>query len=51
MALMLTFGLLVMVGCLFCYRRMMRREMQKEMQLQVNSAISQYYALNDKGGA
>ena len=32
---------------LFIYKRIIRREMAKELQMQVNTAISQYYALND----
>lgn len=41
-SLIITMGIL-----LFFYRRQLRRDMKRDMQMQVNSAISQYYALND----
>jgi hypothetical protein len=33
---------------IFCYRRLARRKMHDEMQVQVNSAVSQYFALSDR---
>lgn len=37
-----------MVIVLFFYKRMIRREMSKELQLQVNTTISQYFALREE---
>jgi hypothetical protein len=39
---------LFMVVVLFFYKRMIRREMSKELQLQVNTTISQYFALREE---
>jgi hypothetical protein len=32
----------------YCYRRYARREMQSEMQVQIESAVSQYFALTQR---
>ena len=32
----------------YCYRRYSRREMQKEMNVQIESAVSQYFALTQR---
>ena len=32
----------------YCYRRSAKREMQGEMQMQIESAVSQYFALSQK---
>ncbi len=34
----------------YCYRRSTKREMQGEMQMQIESAVSQYFALSQKEG-
>jgi len=33
----------------YCYRRYSKREMQNEMQMQIESAVSQYFALSQRG--
>lgn len=33
---------------IYCYRRHAKREMQGEMQMQIESAVSQYFALSQK---
>ena len=40
--------LLLNVVIVYCYRRYARREMQKEMHVQIESAVSQYFALTQK---
>lgn len=40
--------LLIMACILFTYLRIMRKDNDKELSLQVNSAISQYFALGDR---
>jgi len=40
-------GLILFNICLlYCYRRVQKREMQEDMKMQVNSAVSQYFALS-----
>lgn len=34
----------------YCYRRQSKREMQGEMQMQIESAVSQYFALSQSDG-
>jgi hypothetical protein len=34
----------------YCYRRYSKREMQNEMQMQIESAVSQYFALSQREG-
>ena len=43
---------LIMINILivYCYRRQSKREMQGEMQMQIESAVSQYFALSQKDG-
>lgn len=43
---------LILVNLLiwYCYRRSTKREMQGEMQMQIESAVSQYFALSQKEG-
>ena len=43
--------LLVVVNVILilCYRRCSNKEIKDDMQLQVNSAVSQYFALSNKG--
>jgi len=37
----------VLMGMLYCYKRMMRREMNKEMNVQISQMVSQYFALSE----
>jgi hypothetical protein len=37
-----------MAVILWNYKRILKRDMNKELSLQVNSAISQYFALGDR---
>ena len=37
---------LLNVVIVYCYRRYSKREMQNEMQMQIESAVSQYFALS-----
>lgn len=37
-----------MAVILIIYKRILKRDMDKELSLQVNSAISQYFALGDR---
>ena len=39
--------IVVNVLLIYCYRRYTRREMKEEMQLQINSAVTQYFALSE----
>jgi len=39
--------LVAMIIIVFLYKRMLRGEMAKELQFQVNTAISNYFALNE----
>jgi hypothetical protein len=41
---------LVNVVIVYCYRRYSKREMQNEMQIQIESAVSQYFALSQREG-
>lgn len=41
---------LVNVIIVYCYRRYAKREMQSEMQMQIESAVSQYFALSQREG-
>ncbi len=41
---------LVNVIIIYCYRRYSKREMQNEMQMQIESAVSQYFALSQRDG-
>jgi len=41
----------LLLGMLYCYKRMMRREMNKEMNIQIGQMVSQYFALNEGGKA
>ena len=36
---------------IYCYRRHSKREMQNEMQMQIESAVSQYFALSQRDGS
>jgi len=40
--------LLLMGTVLYVYKRILKKDMDKELSLQVNSAISQYFALGDR---
>lgn len=40
--------LLIMGVILYIYKRILKKDMDKELSLQVNSAISQYFALGDR---
>lgn len=40
--------LALMTGILYIYKRVLKKDMDKELSLQVNSAISQYFALGDR---
>jgi hypothetical protein len=46
--LVVVFLVLLNVGILMLYRRCQNREMKQDMQLQVNSAVSQYFALSTR---
>lgn len=39
---------LLMIVVLYVYKRVLKKDMDKELSLQVNSAISQYFALGDR---
>jgi len=46
--------LLIVIACIiamlliiYCYRKMLRRELHQQIDMQVKEAISQYYALNE----
>lgn len=42
-------GLIVLnILLIFCYRRISQREMKEDMRMQVNSAVSQYFALSQR---
>jgi heme/copper-type cytochrome/quinol oxidase subunit 2 len=41
---------LVNIVIVYCYRRYAKREMQNEMQMQIESAVSQYFALSQREG-
>ena len=41
---------LINVIIVYCYRRYSKREMQGEMQMQIESAVSQYFALSQRDG-
>lgn len=43
------FLILLNVTIVYCYRRHSKREMQQEMNIQIESAVSQYFALSQKG--
>ena len=43
--------ILLNVVIVYCYRRHAKREMQGEMQMQIESAVSQYFALSQKDSA
>ena len=38
------------VVIVYCYRRYSKREMQSEMKMQIETAVSQYFALSQKTG-
>ena len=38
--------ILLNIILLLCYRRIQKREMREDMKMQVNSAVSQYFALS-----
>lgn len=40
--------IILMVAILYVYKRILKKDMDKELSLQVNSAISQYFALGDR---
>ena len=40
--------ILLNVLIVYCYRRYSKREMQTEMQMQIESAVSQYFALTQR---
>ena len=40
--------LIIMAVILVIYKRILKKDMDKELSLQVNSAISQYFALGDR---
>ena len=42
--------ILLNVIIVYCYRRHAKREMQGEMQVQIESAVSRYFALTQKDG-
>lgn len=42
--------ILVNIVIVYCYRRYSKREMQGEMQMQIESAVSQYFALSQREG-
>jgi len=45
----IVFGLIFLnMIIVYCYRRYSRREMQSEMQVQIESAVSQYFALSQR---
>ena len=45
----IVFGLIFLnMIIVYCYRRYSRREMQSEMQVQIESAVSQYFALTQR---
>lgn len=39
---------IVMIFLLYLYKKVLKKDMDKELSLQVNSAISQYFALGDR---
>jgi len=39
---------LLMLVILYVYKKILKKDMDKELSLQVNSAISQYFALGDR---
>ena len=41
---------LLNVIIVYCYRRYSKREMNNEMQMQIESAVSQYFALSQRDG-
>lgn len=48
---MVLISCLILMGVvLFLYRLWIRREMKDEMRMQVNNAVSQYFALSEQGG-
>lgn len=42
--------ILLNIVIVYCYRRYSKREMQGEMQMQIESAVSQYFALSQREG-
>jgi len=43
--------ILINVVIVYCCRRKAKRDMNNEMQMQIESAVSQYFALTQKDGA
>ena len=47
--LMIIFGLVVLnVGIIICYKKYAKKEMDDKIEMHINSAVSQYFALQDK---
>lgn len=46
--LIFTIVIVLMAVILYVYKRILKKDMDKELSLQVNSAISQYFALGDR---
>ena len=47
--LMIIVGLVLLnIGLIFCYRKYSKKEVNEQMQMHINSAVAQYFALQDK---
>lgn len=48
--LLIIFALVIInVGIIVCYKRYAKKEMDEKIEMHINSAVSQYFALQDKG--
>lgn len=50
--LLIIIGLVIVnVVIIICYKRYAKKEMDKNIEIHINSAVSQYFALQDKGNS